>query len=49
MKTMYIRMPDDLHKAVRHEAVEEDESGNACVVKLISEALEARRSLTPTH
>ena len=48
IRQAYVRMPEDLHKALRIEAAKDDVSLNACIVTLLTEALEARRVFLPT-
>lgn len=47
MKQCYVRMPEELHKKLRHEAAEDDVSLNQCILTLLQEALEARRAYSP--
>lgn len=47
IKQMYVRMPEELHRLLRHEAAEDDLSLNQCILNLLSEALEARRASAP--
>lgn len=47
MKQTYLRIPDELHKRLRHEAAEDDTSVNQCVLTLLEEALAARRVSAP--
>ena len=48
VKQTYLRMDEDLHKQLRHEAAEDDTSLNKCIVTLLREALAARRVVSPT-
>ena len=45
MKQTYLRMDDDFHKELRHEAAEDDVSLNTCITTLLQEALAARRAV----
>ena len=47
IKQTYLRMPEELHKRLRHEAAEDDVSLNQCILNLLSEALEARHVFAP--
>ena len=47
IKQTYLRMPEELHKRLRHEAAEDDVSLNQCILNLLSEALEARHVSAP--
>lgn len=47
MKQTYLRISDDLHKRLRHEAAENDISLNQCIITLLEEALEVRHASTP--
>ncbi|OUO94712.1 toxin-antitoxin system HicB family antitoxin [Cloacibacillus sp. An23] len=47
IRQAYVRMSEDLHKALRIEAAKDDVSLNACIVTLLTEALEARRVFPP--
>ena len=47
MRATYLRIEEGLHKQLRYEAAERDESMNACIISLLQEALEARRSSVP--
>ena len=47
IRETYIRVPDDLHKRLRHEAAEYDVSLNQCILTLLQEALEARHASAP--
>ena len=47
MKAVYVRMPDDLHRTIRHVAADDDVSVNKCLLSLIEEALEERRASLP--
>jgi|GEM_PF-5704095 len=47
MKQLYLRMKDDFHKELRHEAAEDDVSLNQCILTLLREAMEARRASSP--
>ena len=38
IKQMYVRMPEELHRLLRHEAAEDDLSLNQCILNLLSEA-----------
>jgi hypothetical protein len=44
----YVRIEEDLHKRLRHEAAEYDMSLNTCISTLLEEALATRHSSTPT-
>ncbi|MBR2208983.1 MAG: toxin-antitoxin system HicB family antitoxin [Synergistaceae bacterium] len=48
IKQTYLRMPEELHKRLRHEAAEDDVSLNQCILNLLSEALEARHASVPS-
>ncbi len=48
IKQTYLRMPEELHKMLRHEAAEDDVSLNQCILNLLAEALEARHISAPT-
>lgn len=48
MKQTYVRIPEELHRLLRHEAAEDDVSLNQCILTLLQEALEARRAASPT-
>ena len=39
IKQTYLRMPEELHKRLRHEAAEDDVSLNKCILNLLAEAL----------
>lgn len=47
MRQAYVRLDDELHRQLRHEAAERDLSMNSCIVILLTEALEARRASFP--
>ncbi|MBQ3447641.1 MAG: toxin-antitoxin system HicB family antitoxin [Synergistaceae bacterium] len=47
IRQTYVRMPEELHKKLRHEAAEYDVSLNQCIITLLAEALEARRVSAP--
>ena len=47
MRQLYLRMEDDFHKELRHEAAEDDVSLNQCILTLLQEALAARRASSP--
>ncbi len=49
IRQTYLRMPEELHKQLRHEAAEDDVSLNQCIINLLSEALEARHVFVPTY
>lgn len=49
MSEMYVRLPDALHKNIRHVAADEETSVNKCVIKLLEEALEERRVSVPSR
>lgn len=49
MRQTYVRMPEELHKQLRHEAAEYDLSLNNCIITLLAEALEARHVSAPNH
>lgn len=49
IRQTYLKMPEELHKQLRHEAAEDDVSPNQCILNLLSEALEARRVSVPTY
>jgi len=46
---MYVRLPDALHKDIRHVAADEETSVNKCVIRLLEEALEERRVSVPSR
>ena len=48
IKETYIRVPEELHKRLRHEAAEYDVSLNQCILTLLGEALEARHVSAPS-
>lgn len=48
MKQMTLRMPEELHRRVGHEAVERDISVTHCIIALLEEALAACRTYPPT-
>lgn len=48
VKETYIRVPEDLHKRLRHEAAEYDTSLNQCIITLLGEALAARHTSAPS-
>lgn len=48
IRQAYVRMPENLHKVLRIEAAKDDVSLNACLVTLLTEALEARHVFLPT-
>ena len=48
IRETYLRVPEELHKRLRHEAAEYDTSLNQCIVTLLEEALEARRVSAPS-
>ena len=48
IKQMYVRMPEELHRLLRHEAAEDDLSLNQCILNLLGEALEVRHVSVPT-
>ncbi len=47
IKETYLRVPEELHKRLRHEAAEYDVSLNQCIITLLGEALEARHTSVP--
>ena len=47
MKQMALRMPDEIHKRLRHEAVEMDTNLTQCVLRLLEEALVTRHGELP--
>ena len=47
MKQIALRMPDEIHKRLRHEAVEMDTNLTQCVLRLLEEALAARHVEPP--
>ncbi len=47
LRQTYLRIPEELHKRLRHEAAEDDVSLNQCIITLLAEALEARRVSAP--
>ena len=47
IRQTYLRMPETLHRELRIAAAEDDVSLNACIVNLLTEALEARRVSPP--
>ena len=47
MKQIALRMPDEIHKRLRHEAVEMDTNLTQCVLRLLEEALAARHDEPP--
>ena len=47
IRQMYLRMPEELHKRLRHEAAEDDVSLNQCILNLLGEALEVRHVSVP--
>jgi hypothetical protein len=47
MRQTYLRIDDELHRRLRHEAAEDDVSLNQCIVNLLQEALEVRHSSPP--
>lgn len=47
IKQTYLRIPEEFHKELRHEAAEDDVSLNLCILTLLQEALGARRSSLP--
>ncbi|MBR0075453.1 MAG: toxin-antitoxin system HicB family antitoxin [Synergistaceae bacterium] len=49
IKQTYVRMPEELHKQLRHEAAEDDVSLNQCILNLLSEALEVRHACVPNY
>ena len=48
IRQAYVRMPEELHKKLRHEAAEYDVSLNQCIITLLAEALEARHVSAPS-
>ncbi len=48
IKQTYLRIPEELHKRLRHEAAEDDVSLNQCILTLLQEALEARHASVPS-
>ena len=48
IKQTYLRIPEELHKRLRHEAAEYDTSLNQCIITLLEEALGARRASAPS-
>ena len=48
IRRTYVRMPEELHKKLRHEAAEYDVSLNQCIITLLAEALEARHVSAPS-
>lgn len=49
MRPTYLRLPESLHKRIRHEAAEDDMSINQCIINLLEEALEARHASVPNQ
>ena len=47
IRQTYLRLPEVLHRELRITAAEDDVSLNACIVNLLTEALEARRASLP--
>lgn len=47
IRQTYLRMPEALHRELRIVAAEDDVSLNACIVNLLTEALEAHRASFP--
>lgn len=48
MKQMALRIPEELHKRVRHEAVERGTNTTQCVIALLEEALAKHHASAPT-
>lgn len=45
--TLQVRLPQGLHAAIKGEALEDDRSLNAMIVRLLREALTARHPSAP--